>query len=135
MNFPNAAIRAPGASSAAPATPRDAAWRRLPANFTGDVLITYGDMPAIKSSTLRAFLDAHRKRGAKLSFISIVLDDPAAYGRVIRDAAGNVDKIVEFRDASPAERAINEINTGFYLVDCDLASICARGTETGQRAG
>jgi bifunctional UDP-N-acetylglucosamine pyrophosphorylase/glucosamine-1-phosphate N-acetyltransferase len=93
---------------------------QLPANFTGDVLITYGDMPAIKSSTLRAFLDAHRKRAAKLSFISIVLDDPAAYGRVLRDANGNVDKIVEHRDASPAERAIKEINTGFYLVDSNL---------------
>jgi bifunctional UDP-N-acetylglucosamine pyrophosphorylase/glucosamine-1-phosphate N-acetyltransferase len=93
---------------------------QLPANFTGDVLITYGDMPTIKSSTLRAFLDAHRKSGAKLSFISIVLDDPAAYGRVIRDASGNVDKIVEFRDASPAERAIKEINTGCYLVDAAL---------------
>src|SRR5208283_2677587 len=90
---------------------------QLPASFAGDVLITYGDMPAIKSSTLRAFLDAHRKRGAKLSFISINLDDPAAYGRVIRDAAGNVDKIVEFRDASPAERAIKEINAGCYIVD------------------
>jgi bifunctional UDP-N-acetylglucosamine pyrophosphorylase / glucosamine-1-phosphate N-acetyltransferase len=93
---------------------------QLPANFTGDVLITYGDMPAIKSSTLRAFLDEHRKRGAKLSFISIVLDDPAAYGRVIRDADGKIDKIVEFRDASPAERAVKEINTGFYLVDSNL---------------
>jgi bifunctional UDP-N-acetylglucosamine pyrophosphorylase / glucosamine-1-phosphate N-acetyltransferase len=93
---------------------------QLPADFTGDVLITYGDSPAITSTTLRAFLDAHRKRGAKLSFISIVLDDPAAYGRVIRDASGNVDKIVEFRDASPSERAIKEINTGFYLVDSAL---------------
>jgi bifunctional UDP-N-acetylglucosamine pyrophosphorylase / glucosamine-1-phosphate N-acetyltransferase len=93
---------------------------QLPANFTGDVLITYGDSPAITSTTLRAFLDAHRKRGAKLSFVSIVLDDPAAYGRVIRDASGNVDKIVEFRDASPAERAVKEINTGFYLVDSAL---------------
>ena len=93
---------------------------QLPANFTGDVLITYGDMPAIKSLTLRAFLDAHRKRGAKLSFISIVLDDPAAYGRVIRDADGKIDKIVEFRDASPTERTIKEINTGFYLVDSAL---------------
>jgi len=93
---------------------------QLPANFTGNVLITYGDMPAIKPSTLRAFLDAHRKRGAKLSFISIILDDPAAYGRVIRDASGKVEKIVEFRDASPAERAVKEINTGFYLVDSNL---------------
>ena len=93
---------------------------QFPADFTGDVLITYGDMPAIKSSTLRAFLDAHRKRQTKLSFISIVLKDPVAYGRVLRDASGDVDKIVEFRDASPAERAIREINTGFYLVDSAL---------------
>jgi bifunctional UDP-N-acetylglucosamine pyrophosphorylase/glucosamine-1-phosphate N-acetyltransferase len=93
---------------------------QLPANFTGDVLITYGDMPAIKPSTLRAFLDAHRKRGAKVSFISIILDDPSAYGRVIRDASSNVEKIVEFRDASPPERAIREINTGCYLVDSAL---------------
>ncbi|HEV2170567.1 MAG TPA: bifunctional UDP-N-acetylglucosamine diphosphorylase/glucosamine-1-phosphate N-acetyltransferase GlmU [Candidatus Binatus sp.] len=93
---------------------------QLPANFAGDVLITYGDMPAINSTTLRAFLDAHRKSGAKLSFISVVLEDPAAYGRVIRDANGNVDRILEFRDASPAERAIREINTGFYLVECEL---------------
>jgi bifunctional UDP-N-acetylglucosamine pyrophosphorylase / glucosamine-1-phosphate N-acetyltransferase len=93
---------------------------QLPPNFTGEVLITYGDMPAIKSSTLRAFLDAHRKRSATLSFISIVLDDPSAYGRVIRDATGNVEKIVEFRDASPVERAIKEINTGCYLVDSAL---------------
>jgi bifunctional UDP-N-acetylglucosamine pyrophosphorylase / glucosamine-1-phosphate N-acetyltransferase len=93
---------------------------QLPANFTGDVLITYGDMPAIKSTTLRAFLDAHRKRSAKLSFISIILDDPAAYGRVIRDASGVVGKIVEYRDSSPGERAVKEINTGFYLVDSAL---------------
>jgi bifunctional UDP-N-acetylglucosamine pyrophosphorylase/glucosamine-1-phosphate N-acetyltransferase len=93
---------------------------QLPASFTGDVLITYGDMPAVKASTLRDFLDSHRKKRAKLSFISITLEDPASYGRVIRDSSGNVDKITEFRDASPAERAIQEINTGFYLVDCAM---------------
>src|ERR1039457_314326 len=93
---------------------------QIPAGFTSDVFITYGDMPAITPATLRAFLDAHRKRGAKLSFISIMLDDPAAYGRVIRDGSGGVEKIVEFRDASPAERAIKEINTGCYLVESAL---------------
>jgi bifunctional UDP-N-acetylglucosamine pyrophosphorylase / glucosamine-1-phosphate N-acetyltransferase len=93
---------------------------QLPASFTGDLLITYGDMPAITSATLRAFHDAHRKCGAKLSFITIVLDDPAAYGRVVRDASGNVQKIVEHRDASSAERAIKEINTGCYIVDSAL---------------
>jgi bifunctional UDP-N-acetylglucosamine pyrophosphorylase/glucosamine-1-phosphate N-acetyltransferase len=96
------------------------ALAQLPAVFAGEVLITYGDMPAVKSSTLRTFLDAHRKTGAKLSFISVILKDPGAYGRVIRDPSGNVDKITEFRDASADERAIKEINTGFYLVDCAL---------------
>ena len=119
VNFPNArfALQEPqrGTGDAA-----RCALGQLPASFTGDVLITYGDMPAVTSSTLRAFLYAHRKRGAKLSFISIVLDDPAAYGRVIRDSSGAVEKIVEFRDASPAERAVREINTGCYLVQSAL---------------
>src|SRR5271166_1691589 len=108
---------------------------QLPAGFSGDVLITYGDMPAVRPSTLRAFLDAHRKRGAKLSFISIVLDDPAAYGRVIRDASGKVEKIVEHRDASPAERAIKEINTGCYLVDSALLRSALEQLKPGNAQG
>ena len=99
------------------------------------MLITYGDMPAITAATLRAFLEAHRKRGAKLSFISIVLDDPAAYGRVIRDASGKVEKIVEHRDASPAERAIKEINTGCYLVDSALLRSALEQLKPGNAQG
>jgi bifunctional UDP-N-acetylglucosamine pyrophosphorylase/glucosamine-1-phosphate N-acetyltransferase len=91
---------------------------QLAADFAGDVLITYGDMPRISSATLRAFSDAHRRIGTKLSFISVKLDDPAEYGRVIRDQNGAVAAIVEARDALPAERAIKEINTGVYLADC-----------------
>ena len=50
-------------------------------------------------------------------FISVRLPDPGAYGRVVRDPAGTVAAIVEARDASAAERAINEVNTGIYLAD------------------
>ncbi len=89
----------------------------IPATFTGDVLITYGDMPGISPATLLAFIDSHRKSGAKLSFISIKLADPAAYGRVIRGNSGSVLAIKEAREASPAELAVDEINTGVYLVD------------------
>ncbi|MDO8434640.1 MAG: bifunctional UDP-N-acetylglucosamine diphosphorylase/glucosamine-1-phosphate N-acetyltransferase GlmU [Candidatus Binatus sp.] len=88
--------------------------------FNGEVLITYGDMPSISPATLRDFVESHRQSGAKLSFISIRLADPAAYGRVIRDSAGRVISIREARDASPAERAIGEINTGVYLVEASL---------------
>jgi bifunctional UDP-N-acetylglucosamine pyrophosphorylase/glucosamine-1-phosphate N-acetyltransferase len=87
----------------------------LPGSLADNVLIGYGDMPMLNPATLRAFIEEHRRRGATLSFISVKLADPAAYGRVVRDDAGNVAAIVEARDASPVERAINEINTGIYL--------------------
>ncbi len=92
----------------------------LPENFGGDVLIAYGDMPMVKAETLAAFRKAHRESGAALSFISVRLAEPAAYGRVVRDGAGKVRAIVEARDATPAERAIDEINTGFYCTGADF---------------
>jgi bifunctional UDP-N-acetylglucosamine pyrophosphorylase / glucosamine-1-phosphate N-acetyltransferase len=92
------------------------ALAEVPDAFAGDVLIGYGDMPRLNPATLRAFIDNHHGRGADLSFISVELDDPAAYGRVVRDAAGAVSAIVEARDATPAQLALREINTGIYLV-------------------
>jgi bifunctional UDP-N-acetylglucosamine pyrophosphorylase/glucosamine-1-phosphate N-acetyltransferase len=83
--------------------------------FDGDVLILYGDMPMIRPATLAAFIAGHRSARAEVSFISAMMDDPGAYGRVIRDRAGVVTAIVEARDASPAELAIREVNTGVYL--------------------
>jgi bifunctional UDP-N-acetylglucosamine pyrophosphorylase / glucosamine-1-phosphate N-acetyltransferase len=96
------------------------ALAEIPGAFAGDVLIGYGDMPRLNPSTLRAFIDNHRACGADLSFISVALADPAAYGRIVRDSSGNVAAIVEARDASPAQLAIREINTGIYLVDAAL---------------
>lgn len=96
------------------------ALAEIPDAFAGDVLIGYGDMPRLNAATLRAFLDDHRTRRADLSFITVVLDDPAAYGRVTRDSSGNVAAIVEARDATAAQLAIREINTGIYLVDAAL---------------
>jgi len=83
--------------------------------FDGDVLILYGDMPMIRAATLQAFIAQHRRAGAEVSFISAMLDDAGSYGRVVRDRAGAVAAIVEARDASPAELAIREVNTGVYL--------------------
>ncbi len=93
---------------------------QLGEDFRGDVLITYGDMPAISVATLRAFVEHHRNHRAALSLISVKLDNPGAYGRVIRDRAGAVTAIIEARDASDAERAIDEINAGVYIADADF---------------
>jgi bifunctional UDP-N-acetylglucosamine pyrophosphorylase/glucosamine-1-phosphate N-acetyltransferase len=89
----------------------------MPAAFSGDILIAYGDMPMLRAATLRAFIEDHRGRGAKLSFISAKLASPGSYGRVARDANGAVRAIVEARDATARELAITEINTGIYLAD------------------
>jgi len=93
---------------------------RLGEEFGGDVLISYGDMPAVRADTLRGLVERHRKSGATLSFISVRLDDPGAYGRVIRDRSGAVTAIVEFKDASEAERAIDEVNTGVFIVKAEF---------------
>src|SRR5919109_2091893 len=78
-----------------------------------DVLLLYGDVPLVRADTLKRLLQA---AGDGLAVLTADLDDPAAYGRVVRDAAGRVSRIVEQRDASSAERAIREINAGFYAL-------------------
>ena len=78
-----------------------------------DVLILYGDVPLVRAATLERLLEAAREG---LAVLTAEPDDPAAYGRIVRDTAGHVRRIVELRDASPAERAIREINAGFYAL-------------------
>jgi len=89
----------------------------LPRDFVGEVLITYGDLPMLTPATLMNFREAHCAANSRVSFITVTRDDPASYGRVIRDGGNEVTAIVEARDASPEQRAIREVNTGVYLVE------------------
>jgi bifunctional UDP-N-acetylglucosamine pyrophosphorylase/glucosamine-1-phosphate N-acetyltransferase len=86
--------------------------------FAGDVLILCGDVPLIGADTLKALLKA---RLAKSDPAVVVLGfrpyDPAAYGRLVTDKSGNLERIVEFKDASDSERAIGLCNAGAYAVD------------------
>ncbi|SIO22844.1 bifunctional UDP-N-acetylglucosamine diphosphorylase/glucosamine-1-phosphate N-acetyltransferase GlmU [Agromyces cerinus] len=86
----------------------------LPDGFDGEVLVLNGDVPLLNADTLAAFLEQHRADAAEASVLSAVYDDPTGYGRVVRDAAGLFDRIVEQKDASDDERAIAEINAGIY---------------------
>jgi bifunctional UDP-N-acetylglucosamine pyrophosphorylase / glucosamine-1-phosphate N-acetyltransferase len=80
----------------------------LPA--VGVVLVLYGDVPLISAETLRRLVDAG---GAdKLALLTQEVDAPKGYGRIVRDSAGKVARIVEEKDATEAERSIREINTG-----------------------
>jgi bifunctional UDP-N-acetylglucosamine pyrophosphorylase/glucosamine-1-phosphate N-acetyltransferase len=90
------------------------------AGFDGDVVIMNGDVPLVTTATLGRLVDAHRAADADLSLLTMVFADPATFGRIVRDAAGRVVGIVEDRDATPAERAIKEVNPGLYCVRAPL---------------
>ncbi len=87
----------------------------LPADFAGDVVVVSGDVPLLDASTLSALIDTHRASAAAATLLSAILDDATGYGRVVRDASGRLQAIVEQKDATDAELAITEINSGTYV--------------------
>ncbi|EDT01018.1 UDP-N-acetylglucosamine pyrophosphorylase [Burkholderia ambifaria IOP40-10] len=76
-------------------------------------LVLYGDVPLTRASTLRRLVDAARE--GSYGILTVTLDDPTGYGRIVRDAAGFVTRIVEQKDASPEQLKIAEINTGIIV--------------------
>jgi bifunctional UDP-N-acetylglucosamine pyrophosphorylase/glucosamine-1-phosphate N-acetyltransferase len=78
-----------------------------------DVVILYGDVPLVRAATLKRLLDASREG---LAVLTAELSDPGGYGRIVRDAGQRVARIVEHKDASPAELAIREVNAGFFAL-------------------
>ena len=79
-----------------------------------DVLVMPGDMPLVSGATLRKMLALHEETSAAVTLLTVELDKPRAYGRVIR-SDGNVVGIVEAKDATPSQLEIREVNTSVYL--------------------
>ena len=84
-------------------------------DFDGDVLVLNGDVPALRPETLAALVETHGAAGAAATVLSFEPADAAAYGRIVRDDNGGLARIVEARDASPEELALNEVNSGIYV--------------------
>ncbi|MDR3300878.1 MAG: bifunctional UDP-N-acetylglucosamine diphosphorylase/glucosamine-1-phosphate N-acetyltransferase GlmU [Candidatus Accumulibacter sp.] len=82
----------------------------------GTTLVLYGDVPLIQAETLRRLVHA---AADGLAVLTVELTDPQGYGRIVRDPAGNVARIVEQKDASAEERAIHEINTGIMAMPAE----------------
>jgi bifunctional UDP-N-acetylglucosamine pyrophosphorylase / glucosamine-1-phosphate N-acetyltransferase len=80
----------------------------------GDVLVVCGDTPALRSETLGELLATHKARDAEATLLTARVESPAGEGRIVRAEGGDVDRIVEERDATEAELAIHEINAGVY---------------------
>lgn len=83
----------------------------------GITLVLCGDTPLIQTSSLEHLLQIHQQSGAAGTILTAHLDDPFGYGRIVRDSEGNVARIVEQKDCSPDEAAIQEINTGTFCFD------------------
>ncbi len=81
------------------------------------VLILYGDTPFLRPKTIRALLEHHRQTGAAATLLSATLDEPAGYGRVLRDGHGHVECIVEDSDCTPEDATVREINAGTYVFE------------------
>ncbi len=84
------------------------------------VLVLSGDVPLISAATIAAMLEAHAGSGAAATMLTVELDDPGSYGRVVRTELGEVEKVVEAKaagDADPTELAIREVNAGTYVFD------------------
>jgi bifunctional UDP-N-acetylglucosamine pyrophosphorylase/glucosamine-1-phosphate N-acetyltransferase len=81
------------------------------------VLVLSGDVPMIRVETLQKFIEDHRSAGADCSIVSVKLENPSGYGRIIRDEHEAFRKIVEQRDATVEQRQVREINTGIYCFE------------------
>ena len=83
----------------------------------GETLILFGDTPLITAQTLRRLSEYHEEHGNTVTVLSAKVNDPTGYGRIIRDAQGGFVKSVEHKDATEAELASHEINSGMYIFD------------------
>ena len=89
-------------------------------DFTGTVMILCGDTPLLEAEELKKFYAEHVKSGAAATVMSAMMEDPFGYGRILRDANGDVAGSGEQKDASEEQKLIKEINTGNYCVEAPL---------------
>ena len=102
------------------------------------VLVLSGDHPLLSAETIRGLLEAHDASSAAATMLTIELDDPGSYGRVVRNEAGEVERVVEAKtggDAEAAELAIREVNAGTYAFDAGPLSVALQGLSNDNAQG
>jgi bifunctional UDP-N-acetylglucosamine pyrophosphorylase / glucosamine-1-phosphate N-acetyltransferase len=101
----------------------------------GTVLVTYGDTPLLRGRTIAGLAREHAAQHAAVTALTAQLADPGGYGRIVRDDRGAFLRIVEEADATPAQRAITEINSGVYAFDAALLGDAVRRLPTDNAKG
>ena len=86
-------------------------------DFEGEAVILCGDTPLITSETLKEFIEFHKSNNSDITVMSAIFDNPANYGRIIRNSDGTLNSIVEEKDAMAEQKAVKEINAGIYCVN------------------
>ena len=104
-------------------------------DVSGTVVVMLGDMPMLRSETLTAMLDEHDRSGVVATVLTARVVDPTGLGRIVRDGSGRVARIVEHRDATPDELAIDEINTGVFAFDAAALRDALGKLSTGNDQG
>ncbi len=89
-------------------------------DFSGPVLILNGDTPLLRKETIEQFLADYEEAGAAVGLLTVFLENPKGYGRVLRRKDGGIDHIVEEKDATAEQRTVKEVNTGVYLCDANF---------------
>jgi bifunctional UDP-N-acetylglucosamine pyrophosphorylase / glucosamine-1-phosphate N-acetyltransferase len=102
--------------------------------FDGNVVVLYGDMPLLAADTIRALVDRRDESGAAAVLLTIELENPPDFGRVVRDGNGQFTGIVEVRDATAEELAIREVNVGPACFDAAalVGALARLGTANAQ---
>jgi bifunctional UDP-N-acetylglucosamine pyrophosphorylase/glucosamine-1-phosphate N-acetyltransferase len=89
----------------------------VPADFDGSVIVTSGDVPLLEAETLYDLVADHDKQGNAVTVLTARVPDPTGYGRIVQGPDGTIAAIVEHKDATDEQRAIDEINAGIYVFD------------------
>ena len=99
------------------------------------LLVLSGDVPLIKAETLQKLIAQHRASGAACTILAVRLENPTGYGRIIRDANDNFQRIVEQKDATEEERKVREINSGIYCFETTDLFAALRRVEPKNQQG
>jgi len=102
--------------------------------LSGEIVVTYGDVPMLTGETLRHLVAQHRERAEQVTVLTARVPDPTGYGRIVRDG-DEIVRIVEHKDASDDERGIDEINSGIYVFDADVLTRGLAGLRTDNAQG